>query len=71
MLYIVRYNFGAMKITKFVVGLIVLVLAALMLADGVLTYIADTTLFTLDQFKLAVGFVLVVLAGAYFEESRE
>jgi hypothetical protein len=60
-----------MKITKFVVGLIVLVLAALMLADGVLAYIGDTTLFTLQQFKLIVGFVLVVLAGAYFEESRE
>jgi hypothetical protein len=60
-----------MKMAKFVVGLIVLVLAALMLADGVLAYIADTTLFTLQQFKLIVGFVLVVLAGAYFEESRE
>ena len=60
-----------MKIQKLVVGLIVLVLAALMLADGVLTYVADTTMFNLDQFKLMVGFVLVVLAGAYFEESRE
>ncbi len=60
-----------MKIQKLVVGLIVIVLAALMLADAVLTYVADTTMFNLDQFKLMVGFVLVVLAGAYFEESRE
>ena len=60
-----------MKITKFVVGLIVLVLAALMLADGVLGYIGDTSMFDMQQFKLIVGFVLVVLAGAYFEESRD
>ena len=43
-----------MKIQKLVVGLIVLVLAALMLADAVLTYVADTTMFNLDQFKLMV-----------------
>lgn len=59
-----------MQITKFVVGLIIIVLAALILADGVLGAVAGESLFDLQQFQLIVGFVLVVLAGSYFEESR-
>jgi hypothetical protein len=59
-----------MKIGKFVVGLVVLVMAALLLADGVLTHLSSE-LFPISVFKLLVGFVVVVLAGAYFEEAKE
>ena len=60
-----------MKIMKLVVGFIVFVLAALMLADGVVGIIGDAPIFEIEHFKLLVAFVLLVLAGAYFEESRE
>lgn len=60
-----------MIITKIVVGMIVLVLAALLLADGVLGVVAQESIFDLQGFQLIVGFVLVVLAGSYFEESRK
>ena len=61
-----------MNIKKTVEGIVILVFAALILADGVLGVmdIADTPLLTLPVFKLLVGFLALVLAGAYIEESR-
>ena len=61
-----------MNIKKTVEGIVILVLSALILADGVLGVmdIADTPLLTLPVFKLLVGFLALVLAGAYIEESR-
>jgi hypothetical protein len=49
-----------MQITKFVVHLIVLVLAALILADRLLGAVAGESLFDLQQFQLIVDFVLTV-----------
>ena len=60
-----------MRIDKLVVGLIVIVLAALLLANSVLFFIGDTTIFSQAIVNLFVGFVLVVLAGAYFKEAKE
>ena len=59
-----------MKIGELVVGLIVLVMAALLLADGVLTNMG-TELFSLSIVKLLIGFVLVVLAGSHFQKVKE
>ncbi len=60
-----------MRIDKLVVGLIVIVLAALLLADGVLFFIGQSNLFSQEAANLFVGFVLVVLAGAYFKEAKD
>ena len=61
-----------MKIDKLVVGLVVLILAALLLANGVLLLVAPPTqLLSQDAVNIIVGFVLVVLAGAYFNEAKE
>ena len=49
-----------------------LVLAALLLANGVLILVAPPTqLLSQDAVNIIVGFVLVVLAGAYFNEAKE
>ena len=61
-----------MKIDKLVVGLIVLVLAALLLANGVLMIIdPNSQIFGQDAVNISVAFVLVVLAGSYFNEAKE
>jgi hypothetical protein len=61
-----------MKIDKLVVGLIVLVLAALLLANGVLMIIdPNSQIFRQDAVNIIVAFVLVVLAGSYFNEAKE
>jgi uncharacterized integral membrane protein len=60
-----------MKIDKLIVGLIVIVLAALLLANSVIFFVGQTTMFSQDVVNLFVGFVLVVLAGAYFKEAKE
>ena len=61
-----------MKTNSLVVGVLVIVIAALLLADGVLGYVdAGVQLFSLRGVKLAVGFVLVVLAAAYFQKAKE
>jgi uncharacterized membrane protein len=61
-----------MKIDKLVVGLIVLVLAALLLANGVLMFVdPNSQLFAQDAVNVIVAFVLVVLAGSYFKEVKE
>lgn len=61
-----------MKIPNLFVGILVVVIAALLLADGVLGYVdVGMQLFALRGFKLAVGFVLVVLAASYFQKSKD
>ena len=60
-----------MRIDKLIVGLIVIVLAALLLANSVLFFIGNTVIFSQTIVNLFVGFVLVVLAGAYFKEVKE
>jgi len=58
---------------KLVEGLIIIVLAALILADGVLglTGGLEEELLSLPSFKLVVGFITLVLAGSFLEESRK
>ena len=53
--------------------IIVIVLAALLLADGVLglTGGLDEEILSLPAVKLVVGLIGLVLAGAYLEESRK
>ena len=62
----------AMKIDRLIVGLLVIVVAALLLADGIMGYVDPSiALFSIRGFKLAVGFVLVVLAASYFRQTKE
>ncbi len=61
-----------MKIGSLIVGIIVVVLAALLLADGIITY-ADpaSQMFSLADVKGIVGVVLVVLGASYLKASKE
>jgi hypothetical protein len=61
-----------MKIASLVVGLIVIVFAALLLADGIISYVDPSSqLFSLGAVKGIVGFVLAVLAASYFQKAKE
>ena len=62
-----------MNYAKLVPGLIIIVLAALILADGVLGLpeVGGEELLTLPYFKLGVGVIALVLAGSFLDESRE
>jgi len=62
-----------MNYAKIVEGIIVIVLAALLLADGVLglTGGLEEELLSLPAVKLIVGLIALVLAGAFLEESRK
>jgi hypothetical protein len=60
-----------MRIDKLIVGLIVIVLAALLLANSVVFLFGESAIFSQAIVNLFVGFVLVVLAGAYFKEVKE
>jgi hypothetical protein len=61
-----------MKIPNLVVGVLVVVIAAVLLADGVLGYVDVAAQFiTLRGVKLAVGFVLLVLAASYLQKTKE
>lgn len=59
-----------MKLNKFVIGLITIVIAALILADGVLTALGEA-LFDLEVLKILIGMVLVVLSAAFFSDAQE
>jgi len=51
-----------------------IVLGALMLAEGVLGWVTNTSLFFEDvnpAFKFVVGFIAIVLAAPLLEESRK
>jgi hypothetical protein len=61
-----------MKIDKLVTGLIVIVFAALLLANSVIFFVDQSSqILSQDVVNLFVAFVLIVLAGAYFKESKE
>ena len=61
-----------MKINNLVIGIIVVVLAALLLADSVISYSgSNAPLFTLSDVKGIVGFVLLVLAASYIKAAKE
>ncbi len=61
-----------MKIDKLMVGLIVIVLAALLLANGIIMYVEpNSQLFEQNTVNVIVAFVLVVLAGSYFNEAKD
>ncbi len=52
------------KVVNTAMGIIAIVLAALILVDGILGLMGqDTVLLSLDAFKLAVGFIALLLAG--------
>jgi hypothetical protein len=61
-----------MKIDKLVVGLIVIVLAALLLSNGIIFFVDPSSQYiSQEAINVIVAFVLVVLAGAYFNEAKE
>ncbi len=60
-----------MNIGKFVPGIIVVVLGALMLADGVLASVADGTIFfegMNPNFTMVVGIIALLLGGSLLED---
>ena len=61
------------KINKIIEGLIIIVLAAVILADGVLGLpeVEGESLLTLPHFKLGVAVISLVLAASLLEESRK
>ncbi len=62
-----------MDIVKQVEGVIVIVLGALMLAEGVVRYTADLSIFfagTNSTFVGAVGIITVIIGGSFLEESK-
>ena len=61
-----------MKIPSLIIGVLVVVIAAVLLADGVLGYVDTAAQFiSLRGFKLAVGFVLLVLSATYLQKTKE
>ena len=61
-----------MKIDKLVEGLIVIVLAALLLANGIIFFVEPSgQIFSQEAVNVIVAFVLVVLAASFFKEAKE
>jgi len=64
-----------MDISKLITGLIIIVLGALMMADGVLGFgwlgYEGPSLFSIPALKLMVGFIAIVLAAYLFGQSRK
>ncbi len=61
-------------IGKLVKGVIVIVLGALMLAEGLVRYTADQTIFfegTNPAFVAAVGIIALIIGGSFAEESQK
>ncbi len=62
-----------MNVGKLVSGIIVIVLGALMLAEGILVYVSDSSIFfegTNPSFAAAVGLVVMMVGGSLVEEGR-
>ena len=65
-------NKANMKTNNLLIGIIILVLAALLLADGIISYTDPSAqLFSLGDVKGIVGFVLLVLAASYFRAAKD
>jgi uncharacterized membrane protein len=61
-----------MKISKLVVGILVIALSALLLASAVLTYLDPTNaLFSQTVVNIIIALVLIILAADYFNEAKE
>lgn len=63
-----------MNIGKLVSGIPVVVLGAFMLAEGLLVYTADMTLWlgnTNPNLSIAVGLIALLLGGSLLEDSRD
>jgi predicted small secreted protein len=61
-----------MKINNLVIGIIVIVLAALLLADGIISYVdASKQMFSLADVKGIAGVVFLVLAASFLKAAKE
>lgn len=61
-----------MRISNLVVGVIIVALAALLLADSIISYVDPSNqMFSLADVKGIVGIVLLVLAASYIKASKE
>ena len=64
-----------MDLSKLITGLIIIVLGALMMVDGVLGFgwlgYEGPSLFSIPALKLMVGFIAIVLAAYLFGQSRK
>jgi hypothetical protein len=61
-----------MKISKLIVGILVIVLAALLLANAVLNIVDPSNLlFSQNVVNLTISVVLIILAAEYFNESKQ
>ncbi len=61
-----------MNFNSLVVGIVMAVLAALLLADGIITYVdPNSQMFSLADLKGVVGVALVVLAASFIKASKE
>lgn len=61
-----------MKINKLVTGILVIVLAALLLANAVITIVDPSSqIFTQNAINIIVAVVLIILAASYFNEAKE
>ncbi len=62
------------KMGAFVAGIILVVLGALMLAEGVITLMGNTAFLFIDNmnrgFELVVGLVTIIVAAATMDSSR-
>ena len=65
---------GNMRISGFVAGIILIVLGALMLAEGIITMLGNPSfIFIINMnrgFELVIGFATIVLAGTTMDLSR-
>jgi hypothetical protein len=59
-----------MKIADFIIRILLIVLAALLFADALLTSINGTTIISYTAFKLIVGFILLVLVASHFAKTK-
>ncbi len=65
---------GAMRISGMVIGVILVVLAALMLAEGIITLMGNPAFIFLDNmnrgFELVVGIFAILVAASTMDTSR-
>ncbi len=66
---------GGMKIGGLVAGIILVVLAALMLAEGIITLMGNPAFIFIDNmnrsFELVVGLFAIIVAASTMDMSRE
>ena len=61
-----------MKLNNLVIGVLIVVLAALLLADGIITYVDPINqMFSLADVKGIAGVVFLVIAASYLKAAKE